>query len=126
MIPTSLFRIWFSLTWNSHYSSLKFSVFCSIFAAKLVTDSISSGKSYVCLVCGFCHFFLLIAFEVDNFTNSTVANRPGMGISVPCPDEEVNETLSYPGIQVNSVSVELFYTQVNVFHSQLFELLVIT
>jgi hypothetical protein len=40
----------------------------------------------------------------------TVANRPGMDISVPCPGEEVNGTLNCPGIQVNSVSVELFYT----------------
>ncbi len=36
--------------------------------------------------------------------------NPGMGISVPCPGEEVNGTLNCPGIQVNSVSVELFYT----------------
>jgi hypothetical protein len=27
-----------------------------------------------------------------------------------CPGEEVNGTLNCPGIQVNSVSVELFYT----------------
>jgi hypothetical protein len=37
-------------------------------------------------------------------------DNPGMGISVPCPGEEVNGMLSCPGIQVNSVSVELFYT----------------
>ncbi len=37
-------------------------------------------------------------------------DNPRMGISVPCPGEEVNGTLNCPGIQVNSVSVELFYT----------------
>ncbi len=36
--------------------------------------------------------------------------NPGTGISVPCPGEEVNGTLNCPGIQVNSVNVELFYT----------------
>ena len=37
-------------------------------------------------------------------------DNPGTGISVPCPGEEVNGTLNCPGIQVNSVNVELFYT----------------
>ncbi len=37
-------------------------------------------------------------------------DNPGMGISVPCPGEEINGTLNCPGIQVNSVSIELFYT----------------
>jgi hypothetical protein len=37
-------------------------------------------------------------------------DNPGTGISVPCPGEEVNGTLNCPGIQVNSVSVQSFYT----------------
>ncbi len=37
-------------------------------------------------------------------------DNPGTGISVPCPGEVVNGTLNCPGIQVNSVNVELFYT----------------
>jgi hypothetical protein len=30
-------------------------------------------------------------------------DNPGIGISVPCPGEEVNGTLNCPGIQVNSI-----------------------
>jgi tetratricopeptide (TPR) repeat protein len=37
-------------------------------------------------------------------------DNPGTGMSVPRPGEEVNGTLNCPGIQVNSVNVELFYT----------------
>jgi hypothetical protein len=36
-------------------------------------------------------------------------DNPGMGTSIPCPGEGVKK-LNCPGTQVNSVSVELFYT----------------
>jgi hypothetical protein len=62
-----------------------------------------------------------LGFEYGGQPSLNDRDNPGMGISVPCPGEEVNGTLNCPGIQVNSVSVELFYTLVNVFHSQLFE-----
>ncbi len=56
------------------------------------------------------HILPFFSYLFIILNGTTVANRPGMGISVPCPGEEVNGKLNCPGILMNSVSVELFYT----------------
>jgi hypothetical protein len=70
---------------------------------KTLTYSLIIVKNYLKNI-----LFLYIRYGGQPSRNDR--DNPGTDISVPCPGEEVNGTLNCFGIQVNSVSVELFYT----------------